>query len=173
MKLIQACSEILLQLSDLVQSLSDQEFKKPSNALSQATIGQHLRHTLEFFICFEQGFHSGTINYDLRNHDKLIERDRLVALDTIARIMAFISSLDENKILKLEVNYDLEKSEFEVLDTTSSRELVYNIEHAVHHMAIIKIGVNELAGHIKLPANFGIAASTLRHQHEQNVISHQ
>jgi hypothetical protein len=42
--------------------------------------------------------------------------------------------------------------------------LVYNIEHAVHHMAIMKIGIREVADYINLPDNFGIAVSTLRYR---------
>jgi uncharacterized damage-inducible protein DinB len=171
MKLTQACTEILLQLSDLVNSLSDEQFTKPSKALSQSTIGQHLRHTLEFFICFEDGFYSGVINYDKRGHDKLIETDRELAAATIERILGFLSNIDVDKPLRLEVNYDVDKDQFETLDTTSSRELVYNIEHAVHHMAIMKIGVHDIAGHLRLPANFGIAASTIRHQHKHSIAS--
>jgi hypothetical protein len=172
MKLVNACTEILFQLSDLVHSLTDEDFKKPCKALSNSTIGQHLRHTLEFFICFEHGFNSGVINYDRRDHDKTMETDRGVAAETISRIGMFVSSLEDNRELKLEVNYDLDKEHFETLDTTTARELVYNIEHAVHHMAIMKIGVNEIAPYIKLPPGFGIAASTIRHQQTAVRISH-
>jgi len=44
------------------------------------------------------------------------------------------------------------------------RELQYNIEHAVHHLAIIKIGVKTLEDSFKLDDNFGIAASTIRNK---------
>ena len=164
MKLVNACNEILLQLFDLVHSLTDEDFKKPSKALSNSTIGQHLRHTLEFFICFEQGCRTGVINYDRRDHDKIIETNRQLAADTIRRMINFVSNLEENPSLSLEVSYDLDGETFETLQTTTARELVYNIEHAVHHMAIMKIGVNEIAPYIKLPSGFGIAASTIRHQ---------
>jgi hypothetical protein len=50
------------------------------------------------------------------------------------------------------------------VETTALRELVYNIEHAVHHMAIMKIGVREIASYIGLSSDFGIAASTIRHK---------
>jgi uncharacterized damage-inducible protein DinB len=167
MKLVNACNEILSQLSDLVHSLTDGDFQRPVKALSNSTVGQHLRHTLEFFICFEQGYHSGVINYDRRNHDKSIETNRQLAMDTIDRITNFINGLEEYREVKLEVNYDLDQEQFQTLDSTIARELVYNIEHAVHHMAIIKIGINEIAPYIKLPAGFGIAASTIRYK--QNV----
>jgi uncharacterized damage-inducible protein DinB len=167
MKLVYACNEILLQLFDLVHSLTDDDFEKPSKALSNSTIGQHLRHTLEFFICFEQGCRTGVINYDRRDHDKIIETNRHVAADTIRRMIDFVSKLEEDRPLTLEVSYDLDREKFETLQTTTARELVYNIEHAVHHMAIMKIGINEIASYIKLPAGFGIAASTIRHKQSQ------
>jgi hypothetical protein len=171
MNLNKACINILDQLTTLVREISEQEFVMPSIALGQSTIGQHLRHTLEFFICFEQGFSAGIINYDKREHDKLIESDKFIALSTINRITDFVNTLREDKRLKLEVGYDLAKEDFITIDTTATRELVYNIEHAVHHMAIIKIGVREIAPHIKLPKEFGIAASTVRYK-EASEASH-
>ena len=162
MNLSNACENILTQLADFVEQINEHDFSKPSETLSNSTVGQHLRHTLEFFICFEKGFGKGIINYDKRSHDKLIESDKFIALHTINRIKEFIQSLQTEKKLKLEVGYDLNKEEFITIDTTSNRELVYNIEHAVHHMAIIKIGLREVADYVKLPADFGIAASTIR-----------
>jgi hypothetical protein len=164
MNLNNACTNILAQLSDFVEQLSEFDFSKPSETLSHATIGQHLRHTLEFFICFEQGYASGVINYDKRSHDVLIETDKFIALSTINRIGNFIQSLVEEKELKLEVGYDLGKDEFITIKTTAHRELAYNIEHAIHHMAIIKIGIREVAPYVKLSPDFGIAASTIRHK---------
>jgi hypothetical protein len=70
----------------------------------------------------------------------------------------------EDSSLALEVGYDVSKDEFITIATNYSRELVYNIEHAVHHMALIKIGVREAASYIDLPSDFGIAASTIRYK---------
>jgi hypothetical protein len=74
-------------------------------------------------------------------------------------------------MLKLEVGYDLHNDDFVTIDTNSTRELVYNIEHAVHHMAIMKIGIREIASYVKLPSDFGVAASTVRYK--ETVIAHQ
>src|SRR5688572_10217139 len=128
MHLTQACLNILFQLNDLVKGIDQNDFVKPSPALSHATIGQHLRHTLEFFICFEQGYYHGLINYDKRAHDKLIETDKFIALATITRIAEFIQNLNNNRPLKLEVGYDLAAHDFVTIDTNAVRELVYNIE---------------------------------------------
>jgi len=164
MNLNNACSNILKQLADVVNQISEQDFTKQIESLGYSTIGQHLRHTLEFFICLQQGFEIGLINYDKRAHDKLIERDKFIAMATLDKINDFIQSLPADKPLKLEAGYDLDKEECITIETNFSRELVYNIEHAVHHMAIMKIGIRELAPSVKLPHDFGIAASTIRYK---------
>jgi hypothetical protein len=164
MSLHKACCNILIQLTDLVNQISEQDFSKPVSSLGNSSIGQHLRHTLEFFICLEQGFEKGLINYDKRAHDKLIESDKFIALSTLGKIYEFINVQRADKNLKLEAGYDLEKEEFVTIETNFLRELIYNIEHAVHHMAIMKIGIREIAPDIQLPHDFGIAASTIRYQ---------
>lgn len=163
MDLTLACANILNQLSDLTSRIRDHDFVQPTPSLSGSTIGQHLRHTLEFFLCLEKGFYEGVVNYDRRAHDKLIETDKLIALSAIERIRLFISHLHE-KPLQLEVGYDTNNDTFVTVETTAMRELVYNIEHAVHHMAIMKIGIREIAPYIDLPPEFGVAASTIRYQ---------
>lgn len=170
MNLNKACGNILTQLTDLVNQLSEQDFIKPIDSLGRSTIGQHLRHTLEFFICLEKGFGDGLINYDKRAHDKLIESDKFIALSTISKISEFISSQSSDKVLKLEAGYDLDKEEFVTIETNFLRELVYNIEHAVHHMAIMKIGIREIVPAITLPHDFGIAASTIRYRETSPII---
>jgi len=164
MNLTEACSNILGQLTDLVDQIRESDFVKPAETLSDSTIGQHLRHTLEFFMCFEHGFDKGLINYDKRAHDKLIESDKFLGMAAITRIKDFIKKQKTDIALELEVGYDLAKEEFVTINTTYTRELVYNLEHAVHHMALIKIGVREAAAYINLPAAFGIAASTIRYK---------
>jgi hypothetical protein len=160
----QACLNILLQLSNVVEQIESHDFSKPSLALGKSTIGQHLRHTLEFFLCFQNGFQSGVINYDKRAHNRIIETNKSLALEAIHDVANFISGLKNNCSLVLEVGYDLENDESTTLETNASRELVYNIEHAVHHMAIMKIGIREVAPYINVPESFGIAASTIRYQ---------
>jgi len=163
-QLSQACHAILSQLSDAVQQLSEAEFIRPSETLGGSSVGQHLRHTLEFFICLEQGTSKGVINYDKRAHDKLIESDKDIALLAIDRIRQFIDLQTHDKALQLEVGYDLRSDESVIVQTNYLRELTYNIEHAVHHMAIMKIGIREVAAHVTIPADFGVAASTLRYR---------
>lgn len=169
MQLSSAAGAILNQLSRLVEQLRDNDMIKPSRALSNSTIGQHLRHTLEFFICLEEGYTKGLVNYDKRNHDKLIETDKFIALGTIQRIIDFVNQQQQDQPLKLEVGYHPTSEESLIVETNYFRELTYNIEHAVHHMAIMKIGIHEVAPYITLPADFGVAVSTLRYHQNQSL----
>ncbi|MBK8289972.1 MAG: DinB family protein [Flammeovirgaceae bacterium] len=163
-QLLEAGSTILKQLVDIVTTINEEDFRKPSAALSNSTVGQHLRHTLEFFICLEQGYELGVVNYDKRIHNKAMENDKHIALHTLHQIQEFVTENQIDKPLKLEVGYKPDSEETMVIATNYLRELTYNIEHAVHHMAIMKIGIREVAGYINLPIDFGVAVSTIRYK---------
>jgi uncharacterized damage-inducible protein DinB len=170
MQLTHACQSILNQLENVVTNISENDFTAPSSILGNSTVGQHMRHTLEFFMCLEQGFKSGVVNYDKRAHDKLIESDKFIAMAAIQRIKEFVSNQKSDQPLKLEVGYERHSEECVTIDTNYFRELTYNIEHAVHHMAIMKIGIRDVAAYVSLPADFGVAVSTIRHKETVQVL---
>lgn len=164
MELSNACTKILSQLSTVVRQIDPLDFSRPSRVLSNSTVGQHLRHTLEFFICLEKGFDMGVVNYDQREHDTQIEADKFLALRVIGRVSEFVNNRNSNHPLLLEVGYERDNENSQSIETNYYRELTYNIEHAVHHMAIMKIGLREVAPYVVIPSDFGIAVSTIRHK---------
>ncbi len=169
MHLQKVCTTILTQLSNLVECIKEEDFRTPSKILNGSTIGQHLRHTIEFFVCLEKGMKTGIVNYDKRDHNKAIENDKFIAQSLLTTISESISISKSDRAIVLEVCYDVETETFTTLPTSYHRELVYNIEHAVHHMAIMKIGIREIAPYINLPTDFGIAVSTMRYQQADGV----
>ncbi len=46
------------------------------------------------------------------------------------------------------------------------RELLYNIEHAVHHMAILRIALEADFPHVPLAEHSGVAYSTVQHRNQ-------
>jgi uncharacterized damage-inducible protein DinB len=162
MTLASVAIKILNQLRDLVVQIHESDFTKSLASLSGSTIGQHVRHTLEFFLCLETGYKCGVVNYDKRAHDKAIETDKRLAMSTVTHIVDWISLIDEHRDIRLKVGYDKHSDEYISVHTNTLRELIYNIEHAVHHMAIIKIAVREMSPYVSLGPDFGIAASTIR-----------
>ncbi|MEM9328327.1 MAG: DinB family protein, partial [Bacteroidota bacterium] len=76
----QAARGLLHQLTSVLTQLTDEDFSKPIGVLSGSSVGQHVRHTIEFFICLMDGVGKGEINYDNRKHDQFIQEDRKLAL---------------------------------------------------------------------------------------------
>ncbi len=164
MKLISACKDILNQLEAVLTQITEEDFTKKVATLNYSTIGQHIRHTLEFFTCLVHNHSGGVINYDQRDHDGVIETDKTIATALVRDLAAFIEQASEDKDLTLEANYSLISDEAISIRTTYFRELAYNIEHAIHHMAIIKIALKEVAPYVSIPEHFGVAVSTIRYQ---------
>ncbi|MBV6644342.1 MAG: DinB family protein [Cyclobacteriaceae bacterium] len=167
MSLNQSASLLLTQLNEVIEQLTDHDYKSGIPILSGASIGQHIRHTLEFFICLMDGVNHDVINYDNRQHDKVIEEDRKIASSVIRSIQDFLDKNPADKALVLEANYQVEQDNTIAIPSSFLRELSYNIEHAIHHMALIKIGVRAIGDHITLSEHFGVATSTVRYQQQK------
>lgn len=132
--------------------------------MSGSSLGQHLRHSLELFLCLQKGLTTGTVNYDKRDRDKAMETDKDVAIATIALIRRELATHRDDRSIKLEMSLDRDVSESITIPTTYFRELAYNIDHIVHHLAMIRIGLKECAGYVIVPEELGLAASTIRYQ---------
>jgi hypothetical protein len=154
--------EIIDQLIDLLNDLDSVVYKEALRPLHYSTVGQHVRHITEFYLCALKGYENGMIDYDARERNILIEIDKDFTVETLQNVKHQLQKLKSDAILIL-------KSKFggdEAMDIPSSffRELTYLIEHTIHHLAIIKIGLNEVYPEINIPKNFGVAHSTLRYR---------
>lgn len=167
MEIKEACKNILDQISAVIEQISAADFIQPVEAFNGATLGQHFRHSIEFFQCLMNGYADGIVSYDKRSHDKNIESNRLLALDVINKIELFITHCDVHKPLELQVSYDPNSEVEVVVSSNMAREITYNIEHIVHHMALVKIGVKAVSPYVKLPAEFGVAISTIKYHKNQ------
>jgi hypothetical protein len=158
----QIIEPVLLQLANTLSKVTDTEYTHKSTLLNGSTIGGHTRHVIEIFQCLIDGYKTGTINYELRKRDLLIETNKHFAAQLLNDIAANIYL--PNKDLKLEGNYCVENdSNTYNLPTNFFRELIYNLEHCIHHMALIRVGVQEHSNY-KLPDDFGVAPSTIQHK---------
>ena len=167
MKIKEAGENILDQISHVIEQISETDFVKPVEAFNGATIGQHFRHSLEFFLCLMNGSAEGLVSYDKRKHDKNIESNKLLALDVINKVKMFINHCDVNKAIDLQVSYDPNSEVEVIISSNMAREITYNIEHVVHHMALVKIGINEVSPYVTLPPEFGVAISTIKYHKTQ------
>ncbi|HNQ13478.1 MAG TPA: hypothetical protein PKH65_08005 [Bacteroidia bacterium] len=159
-----ACS-ILNQLKQILVQLNNEEFIQSLPLLNGNSIGKHCRHLVEFYDCLIQANENGRLNYDARSHNPLLEQNLHQCIDAFNSINQYLSGNVDNRVIAM--NYSYEKEFVDCVETSFKRELVYNIEHCVHHMAIIKIAIEQSFPHIQIPSYFGVAHSTIVHQQKE------
>src|SRR5258708_11051025 len=152
---------ILQQLEDSLVKLSDEQFCCKVDTLLGATIGQHVRHVVEMFVCLQEGYSTGVVNYEKRKRDITIETSHKAAINVMSDITKCLFT--ENKELMLEAGFNKNSDELIKLPTNYFREIAYNLEHAIHHMALIRIGFSKISL-ISLPEDYGVASSTLKYK---------
>ncbi len=161
MLLQKSVQNVFDQLCEVLQQLSCEQYLQPSAVLNGATIGQHVRHTIALFQCLLAGYEQGTVNYENRNRDIAIETNRLLAYDLLRAISSNLHL--KNKRLMLRSCYDGEQQEMLTVETNFYREVVYNLEHTIHHMALIRIGIQDIST-LTLNESFGVASSTIQYR---------
>jgi len=161
MELKQSIDAIFNQLSTVLLQLNNDEYSRQSKILFGATIGQHVRHIIELFLCLDKGYNTGIINYENRERNIFLENDRMLALDVLSGVCK--SADRQDRVLLLQSSYSEHTEAILLVPTNYYREIIYNVEHAVHHMALIRVGIHELTDMV-VPENFGLATSTIKYQ---------
>jgi hypothetical protein len=156
--LIQSLKHNFSENIELLRQLTNDEYTQQNPELSNATIGEHMRHIIELFSCLIENYENGVINYDDRKRDIILQTDKSEAISTLKKYLEELNK--PNKSLSLVHNCF---STFELLPTNYFRELIYNLEHSIHHQALIKVALQNLR-HIKVSESFGIAPSTLEYR---------
>lgn len=153
--ILQSINHCLIQVKELLIQIDDTDYALRCTELSNASIGEHTRHIIEMFYCLTNEYQSGIVNYDKRERNHLLETDTNFA---VKQIDLLLSSIDKpNKELVLQQS-GVDKTIS--LNTNYFRELVYNLEHCIHHQALIKIGL-QLNFDYTIDDNFGVAFSTI------------
>lgn len=149
----------LNELKLLLQKLQNSDYIKPLNVFHGSTIGQHYRHLVEFYNCALQSpIHS--VNYDCRERNLQLENDAQYCQDQINDLISRIS-LIEDKDYEVTV-----VSDFGDFKSSFQRELLYVLEHSIHHQALIKIGLIELKLEELISTDFGVAPSTTKYRNQ-------
>jgi len=162
--LAHSVARTLRQGVDTIGAMDDALYTKSEKTAfaDGGAIGAHFRHCLEFVNCFLTGIENGRVDYNRRGRKSLLESDREYAIAEFSRT---IQSL-ENLSLPETANALLVKPEDSAGDeeywcaSSIERELEFLQSHTIHHFALI--GFKMRAAGFRLPAEFGVAPSTLR-----------
>lgn len=164
-ELIQSVIETLQQGELLLAEISDETYVHKVVVAFDASIGGHYRHCLDHFNALLEAAPAGDLNYDHRERGTLVENDRFAALNATRGLRRSFAELNPDFLarhLNVTCKTSYATTGSQVSPTTVGREVMYAVAHAVHHYALIGVmaGIME----VKLPAGFGVAPSTLRHQ---------
>lgn len=150
--------QTLEQFKEVLSQLSEANYSRPCSILSDATIGQHTRHIVELYQCLIKGYASAEVCYDKRKRDKRIEQDVNFAIHQLGQIQNTIAQPDKN----IFISYNLNERDV-IIPSNYNREVMYNLEHTIHHQALIKVAINHFTT-ILLPDSFGVAPSTMQYR---------
>lgn len=165
--LAQIASNALNDLRFYLTVIEPVKYQAPLDLLSGSTIGQHSRHIIEFYQCLLEQSEVAidpVISYAKRRRDFMIESHPDHAIRCVDEICERLNSIDVSKSCVLDTEEHAEEGL--LVRSTVGRELLYNVEHTIHHLAIVKIALKEILPDLSLPEHFGVAPSTLRHRHE-------
>lgn len=154
---------LLEQGANLLTQIDDQIFSSSVAGVSTVGIGSHLRHCLDFYDNFLRGIEVGKVDYDLRERNELIEKDRTVAMAKIRETADCLNRIcvagDNELLVKLEG--EQVQSESAWSRSSIKRELQFLLSHTVHHYALINVLLR--LQRFQPSADFGVAPSTLKY----------
>ncbi|MCR9288732.1 MAG: hypothetical protein NXI23_15255 [Bacteroidetes bacterium] len=155
---------IITQMVDLLDVVGDENYRTHLPIFKGSSIGQHIRHITDFYTCFISGFNEGLIDYSKRERNHLIEMETAFAKGVMGNILDEITYCDEEKIIDVRVDFTSELGvERPIVKSSIGREMMYAYDHAVHHLAMIKMGIRVAFPNIQVDEKVGVAPSTLKH----------
>lgn len=159
-------TEQLSLLKDLLELLENEQYRRKISFLGNASIGGHTRHVIELLACVTNGYLSGDIDYVNRVRDLSIENDRNIAIASLNRLIEDVTKPDKTMFLIIDAD---QPGRNRKVSSTYFREIVYNAEHAIHHLALIRVALREMKLEI-VGEHFGMAYSTIQYltSQEQN-----
>ena len=157
------CTDNLNEIKSLLVQLTNENYTQILKHLSGATIGQHVRHIIEFYQTIVDIDTRNSINYDIRRRNLRIEEDINYAIQLIEDISNFFCVSIPDRNCKLESNFSSNNNECLTIPTSLYRELAYCLEHSIHHQALIKVAVLQLES-VQISESFGVAPSTLEYR---------
>jgi hypothetical protein len=159
--MLKACvKNLFVQIEEALQLITTESYQYKNGLMGNATIGQHTRHIIELFEEMIKGYELGTINYENRQRNFFIETNKEFAVTQMKVIVKAIDKEDKNILLSINGGDNSAN-----INSTYFRELLYNIEHTIHHMALIRIAFKS-AFNIELNTEFGVAPSTIKYKQQ-------
>src|SRR6266567_2245631 len=132
--LIDSVIETLQQGEALLAEISDETYTHKVPIAFNASIGGHYRHCLDHFRTLLDSAMDGDLNYDHRERDTLVEKDRFAALNATRELRESYERLDPTFLLRplaVTCKTSYATSNSQVSPSTIRREILYSVAHAL------------------------------------------
>ncbi len=155
---------MLNQIVSTIDLLENHQYTRPLNVFNGSTLGQHFRHIFDFYNCIIRDAGGAMIDYARRERDPRLEEDCNFAGISFRTLANKIELLSEKQQIGILGDFgESSAEEKSLIQTTIGRELLYAFDHAVHHLAIIKIGIKTNFPEVNIDENLGVAPSTQKY----------
>ncbi|PCH64462.1 MAG: hypothetical protein COC09_02445 [Gammaproteobacteria bacterium] len=155
---ISANTQALEQVLSLVSSAKGGAYSETPQGMT-STIGRHVRHVLDHYSALQISMNNGEIDYDLRSRDSIIETDSALALRQTNKLITWMQdNIHADSALKMKTEISLNGQETCVVESSLKRELIYLLNHTIHHVAYITLVLRMLG--ITIDQHIGIAPAT-------------
>ena len=159
---------LIQQITDLLLQFNDHNYTQKLPLLSGSSIGQHVRHILEFYQCLINGCGCEQIDYASRERNLALESAPQSAMNAFRQIQNDLDLMVEADSIQVCADFSSDEAASRpTFPSTIGRELLYAYDHAVHHLAIIKIGIRSYFPDLSVDPNLGVAPSTIKFRAKQ------
>jgi len=155
------------QLFGLLRHFDKADYTRPLPLFNGSTIGQHFRHILECYLCLFDGLATSRVDYSKRQRSTALNECPQAARAVLDYIAQTVKGLDKYQWVQVESEFyenPAYPGDRQSYMSSVGRELQYAFDHAVHHMAMIRMGVEFYFPELKLDPEVGVAPSTLKHR---------
>ena len=154
----------------LMAQMAPELYTRKHESCYGSTVGGHVRHNLDHFLCLESGLAAGKVDYDARDRDEFLETNPAYAAAKMEELISFThtlvgANLDQALLVKMDSGID-HAEEDHWSPSSLRRELQFLISHTIHHYALIATLCTREG--LDLPADFGVAPSTLRFRNSRD-----
>jgi uncharacterized damage-inducible protein DinB len=155
-----ALAERLDDLATLLDRTTDLDYRWQPPGGASGSVGAHVRHTLDHVNALLALDRGGVVTYDLRQRDTALEHSRPVGIAELGRAaMDLRERLGRWTERTLTLHTIVRRGGPPVVVATSlAREIVFVLQHTIHHQALIALLLN--GNGVATPAQFGYAPST-------------
>ena len=165
--LLSATIDSLGQINTIVNLIKQHSPDMVEHLFVEQRIGTHIRHVHDHFKALHAGRTSGTVDYNRRSRNSQAETNIAICEEEHQWLLAAMSdAVPRNFALRVISEIDCFERKNTEISSNLDRELLYLINHTIHHVAIIKLILEHHK--IDVPAYIGLAPGTATYLRQLN-----